>query len=84
MSDRRDPTDDPRDADELAAAVADLGQTDEDRLDAVRERNASLEDRLPGDEDLPRTKGARNRGRLTAPSPPGDWDASGRLCTFAG
>ena len=39
-----------------------LGETDEDRLDTVAERNDSLEERLPGDENLPRTKGAPGQG----------------------
>lgn len=47
----------PRDADELADAVTGLGADDEERLDTVAERNASLEERLPGDDDLPLTKG---------------------------
>ena len=47
----------PRDADELTDAVAELGETDDDRLDAVTDRNDSLEERLPGDDELPLTKG---------------------------
>lgn len=47
----------PRDADELTEAVTDLGADDEERLDAVAEHNASLEERLPGDDELPLTKG---------------------------
>jgi hypothetical protein len=35
----------------------DLGETDEDRLETVAERNESLEARLPGGDDLPRTDG---------------------------
>jgi hypothetical protein len=35
----------------------DLGETDEDRLETVAERNESLEERLPGGDDLPRTDG---------------------------
>ncbi|MDN4614960.1 hypothetical protein P5G50_10910 [Leifsonia sp. F6_8S_P_1B] len=55
MTDRHD---EPRDADELTRQVAELGDTDEDRLDAVAEHNESLQERLPGEEELPRTKGA--------------------------
>jgi len=47
----------PRDADELTEAVTELGSNDEERLDAVAEHNASLEERLPGDDELPLTKG---------------------------
>lgn len=47
----------PRDADELTEAVTELGSNDEERLDAVSEHNASLEERLPGDDELPLTKG---------------------------
>ncbi len=47
----------PRDADELTDAVTELGADDEERLDAVAEHNASLEERLPGDDELPLTKG---------------------------
>ena len=47
----------PRDHEDLTKAVAELGDTDEDRLEAVAERNASLDERLPGDENLPYTKG---------------------------
>jgi len=61
MSDRPDETE-PRDADELTDAVRDLGETDTDRLDAVQEHNASLEDRLPSDDDLPRTHGTPDKG----------------------
>ena len=57
MSDRPDDTAAPRDADELTEAVSDLGSTSDDRLEAVREHNESLEERLPGDDDLPRTHG---------------------------
>ena len=35
----------------------DLGETDKDRLETVAERNESLEERLPGGDDLPRTDG---------------------------
>ncbi|WP_348787437.1 hypothetical protein [Leifsonia sp. NPDC080035] len=64
MTDRPEDTqnDRPRDADELGEAVADLGENPEDRLETVAERNDSLEERLPGDEDLPRTKGAPGQG----------------------
>lgn len=62
MSDRPDDTAEPRDADELTESVSHLGDTDTDRLDAVRERNESLEERLPGDEELPRTHGSPERG----------------------
>ena len=61
MSDRPDTEDQPRDADELAEAVSDLGGNAEERLDTVAERNESLEERLP-DDDLPRTKGAPGQG----------------------
>jgi hypothetical protein len=47
----------PRDADALTDAVADLGGDDDERLDAVAEHNDSLEERLPGDDELPLTKG---------------------------
>lgn len=46
-----------RDADELTEAVTELGSNDEERLDAVAEHNASLEGALPGDDELPLTKG---------------------------
>ncbi|MGO4535647.1 hypothetical protein [Leifsonia sp. 2MCAF36] len=62
MSDRPDDTPAPRDADELNEAVSDLGETDTDRLEAVRGRNESLEERLPGDEQLPRTHGSPEKG----------------------
>jgi len=62
MSDRPDDTAAPRDADELTDAVSELGETDTDRLDAVRERNESLEERLPGSDDLPRTHGSPEQG----------------------
>jgi len=62
MSDRPDETAEPRDADELTEAVSELGDTDTDRLDAVRERNESLEDRLPSSDDLPRTQGSPEQG----------------------
>jgi hypothetical protein len=57
----------PRDADELAAAVADLGETPEDALDRIAGRNESLQQRLPGDDrstdaELPRTEGAPGQG----------------------
>ena len=55
-------TDAPRSADDLEEAVSGLGETDEDRLETVAERNDSLEERLPGHEDLPRTKGAPGQG----------------------
>lgn len=58
MSDRPDETPAARDADELNDAVAGLGETDEDRLEAVTQHNASLEERLPTDDDLPRTHGS--------------------------
>ena len=56
-SDDRPGDTEPRDADELADAVTGLGSNDDERLDTVAERNASLEERLPGDDDLPLTKG---------------------------
>ncbi len=62
MSDRSDDTAGPRDADELTDAVSELGSTDEDRLDAVREHNESLQERLPTDDDLPRTHGSPEQG----------------------
>lgn len=66
MSDRPDDTPSPqadlRDADELADAVSDLGETDTDRLDAVQEHNDSLEERLPSPADLPRTHGTPGQG----------------------
>jgi hypothetical protein len=62
MTDRPDDTAAPRDADELAEAVSDLGQTDSDRLETVEERNRSLEERLPSAEDLPRTHGSPDQG----------------------
>jgi hypothetical protein len=62
MSDRPDDTAEPRDADELTEAVSDLGETDDDRLEAVREHNESLEERLPDASDLPRTHGASEQG----------------------
>ncbi|MFF2051460.1 hypothetical protein ACFVU2_07640 [Leifsonia sp. NPDC058194] len=37
-------------ADALFDAVAGLGETPEDQLDTVAERNTSLEERLPGDD----------------------------------
>jgi hypothetical protein len=61
MSDRPDDTP-ARDADELTAAVSDLGETDTDRLDAVQEHNDSLEERLPTPDDLPRTHGTPGQG----------------------
>jgi hypothetical protein len=57
----RDP-DQPRDADELADAVSDLGETNTDRLQTVSERNESLAERVPSDDDLPRTKGSPGQG----------------------
>ena len=54
MADDRDDTTGP---DERAERVKELGKTDEDRLEAVAERNETLEERLPGDEELPLTKG---------------------------
>jgi hypothetical protein len=74
MSDRPDDTEDPRgadeprdadqprDADELADAVSDLGPTNTDRLETVSERNESLAERVPSDDDLPRTKGSPGQG----------------------
>ncbi len=56
MTDRDDQRP-PRDADELTDAVSDLGESDEDRLQTVADRNESLEERLPGDDELPLTKG---------------------------
>ncbi|HEY8282438.1 MAG TPA: hypothetical protein VIG28_08130 [Leifsonia sp.] len=44
-------------SDELTDAVSDLGETDDERLEAVAEHNRSLEERLPGDDELPLTKG---------------------------
>jgi hypothetical protein len=54
MADERDDT---TKADALAQQVRELGKTDEDRLEAVAEHNKTLEERLPGDEELPLTKG---------------------------
>ncbi|WP_431220934.1 hypothetical protein [Leifsonia xyli] len=62
MTDRPDDSAAPRDADALNEAVSDLGNTDDDRLDAVREHNESLEERLPSSDDLPRTHGAPEQG----------------------
>jgi hypothetical protein len=62
MSDRPDDTAGSRDADELTESVSDLGDTDTDRLEAVRERNESLQERLPSEEDLPRTHGSPEQG----------------------
>ena len=56
MTDRDEPQR-ARDADDLTEAVAELGDTDSDRLDEVAERNRSLQARLPGDDELPLTKG---------------------------
>lgn len=53
----RDDQHEPRDADELNDAVGELGETDDERLDEVAGRNRSLEERLPGDDELPLTKG---------------------------
>lgn len=58
MTDRHDT---PRDADELKDAVADLGDTHEDQLETVAERNDSLQERKPSD-DLPRAEGAAEKG----------------------
>lgn len=58
MTDRQDEPQHADDADALTRQVADLGDTTEDRLDAVAEHNDSLAERLPGDNELPRTKGA--------------------------
>lgn len=46
--------DGPRDAHELADRVSRLGETPEDALEEIAGRNASLEERLPGED--------RNRG----------------------
>ncbi|WP_158863587.1 hypothetical protein [Leifsonia sp. AG29] len=66
MTDRTDQTPDaaaePRDADELSAALSELGESPEDRLETVAERNDSLEERLPSADDLPRTEGAPGQG----------------------
>jgi hypothetical protein len=66
MTDRTEETPgaaaEPRDADELSEALSELGDSPEDRLETVEERNESLEDRLPADDDLPRTKGAPGQG----------------------
>jgi hypothetical protein len=45
------------DTDPERTRLDELGETDEDRLETVAERNESLEERLPGDNDLPRTDG---------------------------
>jgi hypothetical protein len=63
MTDRPDDTTAPRDADELTDAVSELGDSDTDRLETVQERNESLEERLPGPEDLPRTQGQGSPGQ---------------------
>jgi hypothetical protein len=47
MTDRHD---EPRDAHELADRVSELGDTTEDALEEISGRNASLEERLPGDD----------------------------------
>lgn len=63
----------PRDADELADAVAELGETPEDALENIAGRNDSLQERLPdddlgdgdgeaGDADVPRSEGAPGQG----------------------
>ncbi|MFP3464993.1 hypothetical protein [Leifsonia sp. SIMBA_070] len=62
MTDRPDDTAEPRDADELTEAVDDLGDTADDRLDAVAEHNESLEERLPSDDELPRTHRSPEQG----------------------
>jgi hypothetical protein len=66
MTDRTDETPgaaaEPRDAHELSEAVSELGDSPEDRLETVAERNESLEERLPSADDLPRTKGAPGQG----------------------
>ncbi|MGO4594179.1 hypothetical protein AB4Z18_10195 [Leifsonia sp. 2TAF2] len=62
MTDRPDETATPRDTDELTDAVTELGATDTDRLETVQQRNESLEERLPGPEDLPRTQGSPGQG----------------------
>jgi hypothetical protein len=54
MADEKDHT---TKADELTEQVTGLGKTDEDRLEAVAEHNETLEERLPGDDELPLTKG---------------------------
>jgi hypothetical protein len=54
---RPDDADSPMDADAATEAVSELGETDDERLEAVAEHNRSLEERLPGDDDLPLTKG---------------------------
>jgi hypothetical protein len=50
-----DTADDAGDAERTG--LDDLGETDEDRLETVAERNESLEERLPGQDHLPRTDG---------------------------
>jgi hypothetical protein len=40
-----------------ADGLTELGETDDERLEAVAEHNRSLEERLPGDDELPLTKG---------------------------
>jgi hypothetical protein len=57
MTDRPEPLEQPRDADELTEAVSGLGNTDADRLEEVRQRNESLEERMPSSDELPRTHG---------------------------
>jgi hypothetical protein len=54
MADEKDHT---TKTDELTEQVTGLGKTDEDRLEAVAEHNETLEERLPGDDELPLTKG---------------------------
>jgi hypothetical protein len=45
------------DTDTERTRLDELGETDEDRLETVAERNESLEERLPGGDDEPRTDG---------------------------
>ncbi|MFF1633807.1 hypothetical protein [Leifsonia sp. NPDC058248] len=54
MADEKDHT---TRADELAEKVKELGKTDDDRLETVAEHNDTLQERLPGDDELPLTKG---------------------------
>jgi hypothetical protein len=68
MTDQDEPDTQPRDADELTRQVAELGDTTEDRLDAVAEHNDSLEQRLPDDDELPRTKGPSTEDSSTEQS----------------
>lgn len=62
MTDDERESENPTAAEELADAVSELGATDEERLETVAERNDSLEERLPGPEDLPRTEGSPAEG----------------------